>query len=197
MDLLDLADVIRAALDQRLAAVHVSIPATVVTYDAATNTCTARPSLRRVVPTGVDGLYQSEALPDIYGVRVAWPAGGGSSLVLTLVAGDPVELIFSDTDPSTARATGEISDPADVRRHSLAHAWAIPGGGSAAQAIANGPRLVLGGTGDAAALASRVKSLETAFNNHIHTSGGSGSPTTTPTVTSNLTFGSTRIKVDA
>jgi hypothetical protein len=207
---LDLVDVVRAAIDTRLAAVHVSIPATVVSYDSTRKTATVRPAVKRLVPTATEGVDTLEALPDIPDVRIAWPAGGGSSLVLDLDAGDPVELIISDTDPAGYRSTGEVSPPADARRHSLAHAWAIPGGGSFAASLPTGPCLTLGGSSDAAALASRVAALETAYNLHVHavTVGGLttllGTPfvgtgtSLVPTVLSaSGPFGSARIKVDS
>lgn len=200
MRAVDLTDVVRAAIDTRLAAVHVSIPATVVSYSSARNTATVRPRVKRLVPTRVDGEFVSEQLPDIHDVRIAWPAGGGSYLVMGLTAGDPVELIVSDTDPSTARESGEVSEPADVRRHSLAHCWAIPGGGGLADVLPAGPRLVLGGEGDAAALASKLDLLISTIKSWITVPNDGGAalkaavaaafPTT-------ATTGSARIKVDS
>ena len=73
--------------------------------------------------------------------------------------------MICDLDPATWLRTGEVSDPGDLRKSSLAHAVAIPGlAFEGATISAAAPALVaadaeIGGSADAAALASKLNQL--------------------------------------
>jgi hypothetical protein len=122
-----LAEVLRRALDARLLDVHVSLPARVVSYSASSQTATVRPMIPRVLRDSV-GERVVEGLPLIPNVPICFPRGGGFFCSFPLAVGDTVMLVFAERSLDRWRSTGEVVDPADTRTHSLAGAWAYPGG---------------------------------------------------------------------
>jgi hypothetical protein len=120
------AQIIRAALDARLLDVHTSMPAVVRAYNPALQTVDAEPVIKRAVPKS-DGSTAHEKLPVVYHVPVCWIRGGGFSLQFPLAPGDHVLLNFSEAATAQWRATGQISEPGDLRRHELSYAFAHPG----------------------------------------------------------------------
>ncbi len=120
-----LPELLRRAIESRLADVNVSLPGIVQSYDEATRTCTVQIAVRNVIPDD-DGEQQEEDIPPLQNVPVCWPACAAFSLVGQLAEGDTVLLVFSTRSPTEWRRTGEISTPADVRRHGL-YCAAIPG----------------------------------------------------------------------
>lgn len=162
-------------MDARMAAVHTNMIARVVTYDVDTQRAHVRPLVRRPVPTLEPGVFRMETYPDVYGVKVMWPSGSGGYLHLELEPGDIVTLLFCELDPSRALRTGEVSDPSDLRRHSLAHAVAFPGGGTLPDVGLVVPKAAVGGDTDAAALASQLNLLITTLSG-----AGTGSETAIP-----------------
>lgn len=151
------AELLRLAMEARLSAVHTALPGVVVSYDPATQTADVRPTVTRLVPTSEEGVFKSEALPVVPHVPVLWPRGGASWFAPGLSVGEGVLLVCCESDPASYIRTGSVSDPGDVRRHSLAHAVAIPGFGPRSAALPPpGPTSL---TGDAAALASKLDML--------------------------------------
>jgi hypothetical protein len=154
-------EALQAMLDARLNSVGTTLPGIVQSYDASTQRATVRPALRRPVPTIIPGQYRMETLPDVPDVLVLWPRAGSNSWNEEVPVGTGVLLVFCQFDPTLFFATGEVSDPADVRSHALAHAVAILG---AAPTPLTGTGLVasqatIGGDTDAAALASQVDTI--------------------------------------
>lgn len=161
----DLPEAIRAAIDSRLAQAHVALPGIVVSYDASAQTADVRPGVRRPLPTDEDGAYVTEDLPVIPAVPVCWPRGNGQHFAPGLAPGDGVLIVVCDIDYTTWHRTGSVSDPADLRRHALAHAVCVPGFAPASAALAPSARDLkaadaeIGGSTDAAGLASMLDKL--------------------------------------
>lgn len=199
-----LAEVLRRALDARLLDVHVSLPARVVSYSASSQTATVRPMIPRVLRDSA-GERVVEELPLIPNVPICFPRGGGFFCSFPLAAGDAVMLVFAERSLDRWRSTGEVVDPADTRTHSLAGAWAYPGGfpsgdelddASATKMVAGkdgGPQVVVDGSfvhvgGDASSqfialanlVAAELAAIRTAFNTHVHVE--TGGSTAVPTV---------------
>lgn len=156
-------EVLDAVLTTRLASVQTSLPGVIVTYNKTTQRALVRPAVRVPVATSEPGVFAMETLPDVPNVKVVWPSGKDGYFALDLEPGDGVELRFMAVDPTTFFRTGEVSDPADLRRFSLAHAVAYPGLNPNSQALPGigvvAPNGAIGGSSDAAALASIVDSI--------------------------------------
>jgi hypothetical protein len=120
-----LAETFKVWGDALLEEIHKACPAKVTAYDPLTNTIVAKPVVKRPVAT-TDGV-DYEDLPEIPFVTVQWPRAGGYVLTCPITPGDTVLLVFTDFSLAEWRATGEVSEPADVRRHSAGWPVAIPG----------------------------------------------------------------------
>ena len=164
-----LEEVIRKAIDYRLASLRVALPGQVVSYDAAAQTAEIQPMIDSVIETD-DGLL-TEQLPSIPSVSVAHLAGGGFFVAVPLAKGDTGILIFSDFSLDYWRSNGNRATPVDLRTHSLANAVFYPGvhddrtplsGASASDMVVGhkSGQFILMGTGasDFVALASSVAS---------------------------------------
>lgn len=176
------SEVIERALGSFAADVHVSMPGLIVSYDAASQTATVRPALRRVV-ADENGDLVAEELPPIPNVPVCWPGGSGLTVHGTLAAGDTGDLIFSSWSHSEWQASGRVSTPGDLRANSLGHAKLYPGLRSRANAapdtdnsigIPGGLRahfaagaVSIGNGGDFVALAQKVLAELTALKGFI------------------------------
>lgn len=121
-----LAEILRSQSNASLAGVHTAMPAKVVKYDAATQTIDALPVVK-VPYIDEDGEQAYDELPVIPNVPVQFPRGGGYMITVPLAAGDFVWLMFCETDMSVWRTTGQVSEPADLRRHGPGYPVAIPG----------------------------------------------------------------------
>lgn len=120
------AEIISAAIDARLIDVHVSMPAVVKSYDEATCTITAQPVVRRALPAS-DGGIAHEDIPPIQNVPVVYPQGGTFSITWPLEPGDHVQLLFNSWANQAWRENGTLSDPKDLRLHSLSNPVALAG----------------------------------------------------------------------
>jgi hypothetical protein len=195
-DNLALEDVLELARDAWMNELHTSLPARVLSYDAATQTCSVRPMVRRPLPTVSDGLVH-EALPDVHQVPVCWPRAGAWFVHMPLAAGDFVLVVCAERDFARWRQTGDVGDATDIRNHTLSHAIAIPGvyprtrqlsdtpsdalvigkdGGATVRIKANGDILIGTNATELVALANLVKSridtIQAAFDTHTHTVSG-------------------------
>jgi len=149
-----------------LGELHISMPGRVKSYDAAKQTAEIIPCVRGTIPDG-DGNTIHEDLPVIPNVPIAWPRGGGFYMHFPLAVGDHVWLVFNTTSFAQWRATGEVSDPGDLRRGTISYPWAYPGAAPDAQHFTDAPaagQAVLGGgvfrvggpSADFVALAAKV-----------------------------------------
>jgi len=212
------AETLRRVLDARLTDLHTALPGRVQSYDATTQTADIEPMIKRGVPTGgEEDEVALETLPVLPSVPILFPSGGQCFVTFPLAVGDPVLIVFCERDTSQFRGTGAVSDPGVPTMHGLSGAVAIPcafGPRSAAMSgvsstdlvvgRANGlanitvksARVEVGGSSDSAALASRVKALETHYMAHTHSgvTTGVGSTGVTAGYVAQ-TFDSTRLKV--
>jgi len=169
-------DLIRRALDSRLADVHVALPGEVQTFDADKQVCDVKPLIKSLVPTG-DGELFPEALPILPNIPVSYPRSEDFQFYFKLKKGSGVLLIFSERPLTEWYTTGLESVPLDARMHGL-YAVAIPGLypamkpmvttglGEAHIGLTNGPKLVfesdvievrgVGGAAEDIAIASKV-----------------------------------------
>lgn len=179
-------ELIQTAIESMTSELCVALPGRVESYDSDAQTADVKPMIRRLVPTP-DEDQIAEELPVIYSVPVCHPGGNGWGLHIPLAAGDTVLLVFSQWDPSEWRRTGDIASPPDQRSHNMSHAIAIPGYRSTRAPISGASasdvtfmkdgfgitiktdKVEIGGSSDAAALASKVDDLISNFNSHIHT----------------------------
>lgn len=120
-----LADVLRQSIEHRLAGLHVCLPGEIVSYDAATQTASVRPTIKQVVRS-FDG-EEVTAYPTIPSVPVAHPRAGDWFVHMPLTPGDTVILVFGERSLDQWRLLGGVQDPLDLRKHDLSDAIAIPG----------------------------------------------------------------------
>jgi hypothetical protein len=123
----ELAEVIRNAIESRLAHVNVSLPARVESFDATTQKVNAKPL---VMSFYVDeaGNRQPQALPVIAGVPVAFPQGGGYALTFPLAVGDIGTLVWSQLSLDRwLSGTGAEVDPEFDHLHGLSDGIFFPG----------------------------------------------------------------------
>lgn len=148
---LSLADVIREAMNARIADVHVALPASVLRYDSATQTVDVQPTVKDAVPDE-DGVLQPRAFPTLPAVPVVWPRAGGFFLTMPIAPGDTGLLVFSELPIDRWRSTGQESGAVNARRHGLGNAVFYPGLSPAGKALsvpAVGDHLALGAEGGA------------------------------------------------
>jgi hypothetical protein len=183
----DLQELLQSYGDHLRESVRVALPAVVTAYDAAKQVAECRPVVREPF-VGEDGATTFEELPTVPDVPVLWPGGGGFHVHFPLDAGDHVLLVFSDVATGVWRASGEPSEPGDLRRHHLSSCFAVPGVRHDAQALSDAPAsgeaaIVApgggtvrvsksGASGEFVALAALVQSaldsLQAAFDAHTH-----------------------------
>lgn len=189
-----LAELLRTAIESRLADVHTSLPGRVKTYNPATQKADIEIVLRRA-ETGASGATVHETYPVIPNVPIAWPRGGGYSMQFPLSVGDHVWLSFSESCMAQWRVSGDLSIPGDLRRHDLSYPIAIPciapdaetlpsaAGGALVTTPAGGALSVseAGGAPEPVAIASKVmanlNALKTALTSATYVNSG-GTPTT-------------------
>lgn len=191
MESLSDAELYRRILDQRIRDLWVAMPGLVKAVDMTNQTVDVQPVLQRVIPRGDDETDSPEAetLPVVPAVPLVFPRGGGFFVSVPVAVGDSVMLVFSDRDIGRWRETGQVPcNPGDQRAHTLSGAVAFPGvfPRGAKLADASPTNMVLGkdgtpgmkititptqvqvdGSGDAAALASKVNALFNAFCNAV------------------------------
>jgi len=194
-----LSEALEVIFDTRLNEINTSFPAEVVSYDKNKQTATLRPMVRRTVfSTDInDNPDEYEALPNLPNVPIQHPRAGSTFIHIPVRAGDFVWVVVCQTDISTWRSTGRISDPAISVNHDLTSVWAIPGafpeGSELASADVSDTDITIvndamkvtvktdsvefGGSSDAAALASKVSNLQSNLNSfiasyNVHKHGG-------------------------
>jgi hypothetical protein len=127
----------REAARAAVACVNVALPATVVSYDEATQSATVRPvpCFRRKDPAQGNAVVCYRP-PDVPGVPVLFAGGASWSIVGPLAEGDPGLLVICDRSTDEWRATGGATvEPQDPRRHNLTDGIFIPGLRSPAAAL--------------------------------------------------------------
>lgn len=203
---ISLADVILAATQSAAAALRVSIPAKIVSFDSATQTATVQPLLKDVKE--IDGERVTLDLPMVEDVPVQFPGAGGYVVTFPVNAGTPCWLVVSDRAVDNwHKAPSNPVDPGIARTHDLTDCCAILGVRSSSAALsefeASGARFgKVGGPGisvrtgsvhlgveenesatEAAvlgtALRAELQNLRNVFNSHVHNVTALAAPTGT------------------
>lgn len=138
----ELADVIRQAIEDRLAEVHVMLPGRIDSYDPTTQKADVEPLIKRVQST-VDGEL-SEDLPVIPGVPVVFPRAGGYKITMPVETGNRCMLVFCErsidqyqigqTRKGSTDLIGQV-DPGTFEMHNLSDPVAILGWYNDAEAL--------------------------------------------------------------
>lgn len=121
-----LAEVLRIALDARLADLHVSLPGRVERYDPQTKLADVKPLIKATVVDDEDN-EAKVSLPVIPNVPVLFQGAGGFRVSFPVKQGDTVLLVFAERSIDRWISQGGEVDPIDLRQHALADAIAIPG----------------------------------------------------------------------
>jgi hypothetical protein len=192
----ELGEVVEALIAAHLLELHTAIPGAIKSYDAAKQTAEVIIQVRSAVPAE-DGSIVAETPPVIPNVPVQWPRGGGYALHFPLKPGDHVLLVFNEAAIGHWRASGQVADPGDLRRHSISYPVAIPGispdaspiadapAGEAVLTVGDGTFRVGGPSAELVALASKVnanfKALKDMFTTWlpVATDGGAALKTLT------------------
>jgi hypothetical protein len=125
-----LSELIRLAIEARLAGVHVSVPGRVEKYDASKQ----RADIKPLVKTA-----QGESVPVITNVPIIFPGGGGFRVVFPVVKGDTVLLVFCERSIDNWKKRGGEVDPIDTRHHALSDAVAYVGLRAESDAMKDAP----------------------------------------------------------
>lgn len=121
---------IMTLIGRMLTGVHTSIPGTVLEFDAATQTATVQPAIRKKV-TLAEGV-QSIPQPQLFKCPVVFPYSqtAGFSVCMPVQAGDSVLLIYAETSIDNWQDRGGESEPVEdtvSRAHDITDAIAIIG----------------------------------------------------------------------
>ncbi len=151
-----LGNVIEEAVRTALRAARAALPGRIVTYDIQTQT--AEVKIQVEIPLMkldgrsevLRGQHTYEPLPNLHGVPVGHPRGGGFFVHFPMLPGDFVWVMFSDLSLDEFTRTGKVSKPKDTRSHDL-FPYALPASDpSVSNRISPAPtagKLVLGSTG--------------------------------------------------
>lgn len=122
-----LEEVIRLALTDLQARIHVGLPGRIESYDAATQTANVKPLIKDSFVTD-EGENVVQELPVINAVPVVFPRGGGFMITFPLQAGDHCHLQFNERSIDKFQdGSGDDVDPVDLRMHHLSDAVAYVG----------------------------------------------------------------------
>ena len=194
----DLGELLVETSDFTLGRIHVSMPATIVAYNPALQTCTVKPCISGRYADAELEILVPFPLPTISNVPVRFPSGTGFAITWPLIPGDTVHLIIADRSMDEWKSTGAPENiPQDIRRFDLTDAIAVPGlrpltnpipatGWSATGMVLEGASIQLGSSTafDPIALSSLVSAelakIVSTFNLHTHVATGFGVPTSTP-----------------
>lgn len=140
-DSLTMSGAVRAMIRSELARLHVGLVATVVVYDATTQTVDCQPVVRGRDDDG-SMLGLPVPYPPLLGVPVRFPSGAGFSFTWPLIAGDFVWIDFGERSLDEWEEFG-LADvtPQSLRRFDIADAVAYPGirpPGAPLSSVANG-----------------------------------------------------------
>lgn len=127
---LDLAEVLRLAMDSRLSDVWTSQVGEIVSWDPTKGRATVRVTVKSPVyaEDGVPDRFEQPAdIPDVP-VLFPWAPNSDpeSSITWPINVGDPCLIFFTMRDPSLWRVRGQAAEPADLRTHGIAGAFAMP-----------------------------------------------------------------------
>lgn len=124
----DLGEVIVEAIKAALYDTHTGLPAKVVSFDPATQSCVVQPLIKSRILDD-DERVEIISKPPVFNVPIVYPAGGGWSITWPLAIDDIVFLAFAERsiDAWLQAPAGVEVDAVDARKHALSDAIAIPG----------------------------------------------------------------------
>jgi hypothetical protein len=117
-----LQDMIKNAIEARLAGVHTAMPGVVVSYDPKTQTADVQPAIRKKY---ADGTVVN--LPLLTSIPVIFQRTEKGYLHFPIAKDDTVLIIFCERSIDAWRLKGGVIDPKDFRKHDLSDAVCIPG----------------------------------------------------------------------
>lgn len=198
-----------------------ALPASVVSYDPATQRAEVKPQLKFTLRDEFAGKEAIEDLPIICDVPIMFPRFGDFAMTMPVTAGDTVLLVFCDRSIDKWKTNGGNVDPIDLRAHDISDAVAIPGlypkpemlpstlttgmalgkiGDTTLQIHIGSSSINLGGPGavEFVALATKtlteLQTLNTWLVSHTHPTGvGPSGPPTVPPPTPN-SVAATKVK---
>ncbi len=123
------AEVLRLAIKQNQAELHVSMPGRIESYDVTQQRADIKPLLKRPLVASDGTVLTAEVLPIIHDVPIKFDRGGsGFFITFPLVPGDHVHLIFNERSIGQfVNSQGEDTDPQEFRMHNLSDCVAYPG----------------------------------------------------------------------
>ena len=108
-------ELINKGIENRLDSLWTAIPATVVSVDYSTLTCSVQPKVKLQNPSS----EELEDLPIIQGVPIACQKSGDSVLLMPPVVGDVVLVLFTKYALDNLLKDDQTADPNNVRRFSI------------------------------------------------------------------------------
>ena len=119
-------EVIDSLVARKLEGVHVAMPGTIVSYDAATQRATVKPAVKQPRLDTETGEIVYVAFEPLKDVPVAWHRVGQAAMHGDLLPGQRVELVFHTQGIGEWRQGAEVGEPKDTRRHSFGYPVAHP-----------------------------------------------------------------------
>ena len=116
---MNITELLNIIVSNKIAEMHICMPAKIITYDFATRKASVQPSLNQK-------FSDDEVLvfPIIHNVPVMQPASGGASVNFPVKPDDNVLLIFSERSLEQWLQDGKQSTPDDPRQNNLTDAVA-------------------------------------------------------------------------
>lgn len=188
---IQLEHLLEAAMEARLAVLHVSLPCKVDSYNASKNTVNLVPLLKRKRRSTKDGSTTSSQIASLQNVPVAFLRSSKAWVTIPVSKGDVGMVVFAERSLKDwmGKNKGEVVEPVDETKHPLDGAWFYPGGYPSASPInptnADHPvfhtetELHLGESGltanDFVAIGKlvddRLSTIQSTFDTHQHPSG--------------------------
>lgn len=126
----------RAQIDSALNNVHTCCPGVVDSFNPSTMTVEVVPALRKLYfPDGEAGVWMD--LPMLVDVPVVVLSGGGFAITFPIQQGDECLLLFSERAIDNWHESGNVSELAHARAHSLSDAFALVGVRSKPNVVTN------------------------------------------------------------
>jgi len=210
-----LGETIRRIIDSRMIDLHTALPGRVKSYDATKQVADIELMITRQVPTGgTEDADVVETIPVLPSVPVLFISAGSFFISVPLQENDPVLVIFCERDINHYRATGNVGDPSTPQTHGLNGAVCIPCNfgqytntiqdvsstdmvlgkdSGTANITITASTIEVGGSTDAAALASKVNAELTKISTTLSSLTGQAAFGTAYT---KGTVDSTKIKTD-
>ena len=122
----EISRLIRRMINAALSDVHTHIPAQVVSYTAATNTCSIQPCINRIRSEDPNNLT-TVAMPQVDDVPVKLFGSGKLVCAVPPVAGSYGIFHVSERELETCMLQGGQVDPKSSRKFSISDGWFDPG----------------------------------------------------------------------